>query len=84
MIQTRTTFYVLDHQILHKLLSLESFVQGGPPLVRCEGERRESIMRIREEATKVQHSKCALVPILVCTIRPLQIHLYIIIPILKG
>lgn len=40
----------LFYQIYHKLLSLESFSQGGPPVVWCpsESEEREFIMKIRQ------------------------------------
>lgn len=40
-------------QIFHKLLSLEQFVEGKPPVVKCTGEQREYIMRIRRGPLEV-------------------------------
>ncbi|KAL5460428.1 hypothetical protein EMCRGX_G033875 [Ephydatia muelleri] len=38
----------LFYHVLHKLLSLESFVQGKPPVIHCSSEQREYILKIRQ------------------------------------
>ena len=38
----------LFYHVLHKLLSLESFVQGKPPVIQCSSEQREYILKIRQ------------------------------------
>lgn len=43
----------LFYQVFHKLLSLESFAKGGAPVVKCEGEQREAILRIRRGPLEV-------------------------------
>lgn len=43
----------LFYQIFHKLLSLESYVNGGDPVVKCEGEDREFILRVRRGPLEV-------------------------------
>ena len=43
----------LFYQIFHKLLSLESFVLGGPPKVTCKDNEREFILRIRKGPLEV-------------------------------
>ena len=45
----------LFYQVFHKLLSLESFVKGGPPVVQCENEDREFILRVRNGPLEVRH-----------------------------
>ncbi len=44
----------LFYQVFHKLLSLESYVRGGGPVVKCQGEEREFIMRIRRGPLEVR------------------------------
>ncbi len=46
-------FYNNIMQIFHKLLSLEEFVEGKPPIVKCIGEKRGYIMRIRHGPLEV-------------------------------
>ena len=43
----------LFYQVFHKLLSLESYVKGGRPVVKCEGDDKEFIMRIRRGPLEV-------------------------------
>jgi hypothetical protein len=43
----------LFYQVFHKLLSLESFVKGGPPKVICKDEDRDYIMKIRNGPLEV-------------------------------
>ena len=40
-------------QIYHKLLSLEQFIEGKPPIIKCSGEQREFIMKIRNGPLEV-------------------------------
>lgn len=47
----------LFYQVFHKLLSLESFVKGGPPVVQCENEDREFILRVRNGPLEGELSK---------------------------
>lgn len=42
-------------QVFHKLLSLEEFVEGKPPIVKCTGEKRDYIMGIRHGPLEVQY-----------------------------
>ena len=37
------------------MMSLESFIEGGPPVVWCEGETKDFIMRIRTEPLEVSY-----------------------------
>ena len=43
----------LFYQVFHKLLSLESYVRGGPPIVVCDNEDKEFIMRVRKGPLEV-------------------------------
>ena len=43
----------LFYQVFHKLLSLESYVKGGAPVVKCSGEDREFILRVRRGPLEV-------------------------------
>ena len=48
--------FLLFSQIFHKLLSLEAFVEGKAPVVKCSGEEREFIMSIRRGPLEVNHA----------------------------
>ncbi len=43
----------LSQQIFHKLLSLEAFVEGKHPIVKCSETERELIMSIRRGPLEV-------------------------------
>ena len=43
----------LFYQVFHKLMSLESFVSGGPPKVTCKDNEREFILKIRKGPLEV-------------------------------
>lgn len=43
----------LFYQIFHKLLSLESYVKGGDPVIKCEDEDRDFILRVRRGPLEV-------------------------------
>ncbi len=43
----------LFYQVFHKLLSLESYVNGGDPIVKCNNEGREFILRVRRGPLEV-------------------------------
>lgn len=43
----------LLYQVYHKLLSLESFMRNGPPLVGVTGEERDFILRLRKGPLEV-------------------------------
>ena len=43
----------LFYQVFHKLLSLESFVKGEGPTVKCTGNDRDYLMKIRRGPLEV-------------------------------
>ena len=43
------------YQVFHKLLSLESYIQGGPPIVTCNDKDREYILQVRRGPLEVKY-----------------------------
>ena len=43
------------YQVFHKLLSLESYMQGGPPIVTCNDKDREYILQVRRGPLEVKY-----------------------------